>query len=80
MEKKVGISLLVLIISGCVLLSAALIVGGYFLLRAQKNYTPPTATAALTVVPTPSTAAQMDEIQQQVMEIRGLTAYTRTKT
>lgn len=80
MKNKVGISLLVLIVSGCLIISAALIVGGYFLLRAQRNYTPPTQTPAPTQSGTSSAAGtlspeiqqQMDEIQQQVEAIRGL--------
>lgn len=47
-KKNFGISLLVLIIAGCLLLSAGLVTGGYFLLRAQRNYTPPEVTVAPT--------------------------------
>lgn len=88
MNKKVGVTVLVLIISSCVLLSAGLIVGGYFLLKAQKNYTAPTAPAAPAVATVASpqqtqdsnstgelpadVLRQMDEIQQQLMAIRGL--------
>lgn len=68
MKNKVGISLLVLVISGCVLLSAAFVVGGFFLLRAQKNYTPPTTVASTT----PDIDTQMNEIQLQVEKLRGL--------
>jgi len=83
MNKKVGVTVLVLIISSCVLLSAGLIVGGYFLLKAQKNYTAPTAPAAPAVATVASpqqtqdsnstgelpadVLRQMDEIQQQLM-------------
>ncbi len=74
MGKKVGISLLVLIITGCLLVSAGLIAGGYFLLKAQKNYTPPTAVVAPTAVQTSTSSieSQMDVIQQQVSDLRGL--------
>lgn len=48
MKKKFSLSLLVLIITGCILLSAGLVVGAYFLLKAQRNYTPPTATVGPT--------------------------------
>lgn len=67
MKNKIGISIVVLIVAGCLIISAALIVGGYFLLRAQKNYTPPTE------VGTPQEVSQqMDQIQQDVEAIRGL--------
>jgi hypothetical protein len=68
MGKKISLSLLAIIISSCVLISAGLIVGAFFLLKSQKNYTPPTAE------PTepPTIDAQMDKIQQQVTGIRGL--------
>ena len=88
MGKKTGLSILVLVISACALLSIGLIVGGVFLLKAQKNYTPPTP---VTVVATPQIdpqidplitavpneipadiSRQMDEIEQQVSPIRGL--------
>lgn len=78
MGKKVGISLLVLIITGCVLISAGLIAGGYFLLKAQKNYTAPTAVVSPTQAQSTSQSVdnQMDEIQLQVMDLRGLTLKT----
>lgn len=95
MNKKAGVTVLVLIISSCVLLSAGLIIGGYFLLKAQKNYTAPAAVSTPAVVtvtspqPTQATtpavelpadvASQMDEIQQQVMAIRGLSMKTDLK-
>ncbi len=68
MGKKISLSLVAIIISGCVLISAGLIVGAFFLLKSQKNYTPPTVEAT----EPPSVDAQMDKIQQQVTAIRGL--------
>lgn len=92
MNNKVGVTILVLVISSCVLLSAGLIVGGYFLLKAQKNYTAPTAQVVTTDTSTqqpqePVTTGelpadivrQMDEIQRQVMAIRGLSMNTELK-
>lgn len=70
MKNKAGITALVLIVTACVLVSIALIVGGYFLLRAQKNYTEPTLTSVSTL--SPEISSQMNEIQQQVMQLRGL--------
>ncbi len=72
-KKNFGITLLVLIVTGCLLLSAGLVVGGYFLIKSQRNYTPPVPTAGPTVAPTSnSIAAQMDVIQEQVTSFRGL--------
>lgn len=68
MGKKISLSLVAIIISGCILISAGLIVGGFFLLKSQKNYTPPTVEAT----EPPTVDAQMDKIQQQVTAIRGL--------
>ena len=94
MKNKVGITILVLVISACLLLSAGLIVGGYFLLKAQKNYTAPSAPTAVVATVTspqqtqepaaqgelsPEVLGQMDEIQQQVMAIRGLDMSTELK-
>ena len=80
MGKKLGISLLVLIVAGCVLISAGLIVGGYFLLRAQKNYVAPTQSVTLpfesTAAPAQSVEVQMDKIQEQLSGIRGLSLKT----
>lgn len=68
MTKKITFSLLAIIVSGCLILSAGLIAGAWFLLRAQKNYEAPPAepTEVLTI------DEQMDRIQGQVSEIRGL--------
>jgi hypothetical protein len=90
MSKKTSITLIILLVTACVLTSIALIVGGVFLLRAQKDYTQPTPIVETnpTSIPTPVTETtapqpeneeplsaeilnQMDEIQQQVMQIRG---------
>jgi len=91
MSKKTSITLIILLVTACVLTSIALIVGGVFLLRAQKDYTQPTPIVEQTnptSIPTPVTETtapqpeneeplsaeilnQMDEIQQQVMQIRG---------
>ncbi len=68
MGKKISLSLVVIIVSGCVLISAGLIVGSFFLLQSQKNYTPPIVEAT----EPPSVDAQMDLIQQEVSGIRGL--------
>ena len=91
MSKKAGITLVVLLVSACVLMSIALVLGGYFLLRAEKNYSAPTPVVEVispTATPAPTSegiatpagsgslspeiSAQMDEIQRQVVEIRGL--------
>jgi hypothetical protein len=89
MSKKTIITLIVLVVTACVLMSIALIVGGVFLLRAQKNYTQPTPTVEqINPTATPQTGSvtaqpenqetlpaeirsQMDEIQLQVLQIRG---------
>lgn len=68
MGKKISLSLVAIIVSGCVLISAGLIVGAFFLLKSQKSYTPPTVEAT----EPPTIDAQMDKIQQQVTAIRGL--------
>ncbi len=68
MGKKISLSLVAIIISGCVLISAGLTVGAFFLLKSQKSYTPPTVEAT----EPPSVDAQMDTIQEQVSGIRGL--------
>jgi len=68
MGKKISLSLVAIIISGCILISVGLIVGAFFLLKSQKNYTPPTVEAT----EPPTVDAQMDKIQQQVTAIRGL--------
>ncbi len=75
MGKKISLSLVAIIISGCVLISAGLIVGAFFLLKAQKSYTPPTVEAT----EPPSVDAQMDKIQEQVSDIRGLEMNTELK-
>ncbi|HCS38336.1 MAG TPA: hypothetical protein DIW44_01975 [Anaerolineaceae bacterium] len=68
MGKKISLSLVAIIISSCLLISAGLIVGAFFLLKSQKNYTPPLVEAT----EPPSVDVQMDTIQQQVSDIRGL--------
>jgi hypothetical protein len=89
MSKKTIITIVILVVTACVLVSIALILGGVFLLRAQKNYTQPTP-VVMQISPTstpdaenpttppqsqetlsPEVSSQMDEIQQQVLEIRG---------
>ncbi|MBA4375622.1 MAG: hypothetical protein C0401_05550 [Anaerolinea sp.] len=72
MKKKVALSLLALIVAGCVLLSIGLMVGVYFLFQAQKNYVPP----AVVVTESPEIETQMDQIQQEVTAIRGLSLKT----
>ena len=89
MSKKTIITIIVLLVSACVLISIALVVGGIYLLRAQKNYTEPTPVVQNinpTTTPLEGMAttqpesteslpaeirSQMDEIQQQVLTIRG---------
>lgn len=76
-KNRAGLTILVLVITGCLLLSAGLIVGGYFVLKSTKNYEEPTATAGPTatlptIVEPPSIAGQMDLIQEQVLSYRGL--------
>jgi hypothetical protein len=75
MTKKISFSLLAILISGCILLSAGLIAITVILVHAQKAYVAPTVipTATLTV------DAQMDQIQQQVSAIRGLQLKTSLK-
>ncbi|MDP3449724.1 MAG: hypothetical protein Q8R87_04015, partial [Anaerolineaceae bacterium] len=68
MGKKISLSLVVIIVSGCILISAGLTVGAFFLLKSQKNYTPPPVEAT----EPPSVDEQMDLIQQEVSDIRGL--------
>jgi len=68
MTKKITFSLLAILISGCVIISAGLIAGGWFLLKSQKNYVPPTAVPAEML----SVEEQMNLIQVQVSDIRGL--------
>ena len=67
MTKKITLSLLAIVVSSCVLISAGLIVGAFFLLKAQKNYTPPVETAEPLTID-----EQMDQIQEQVSDLRGL--------
>jgi hypothetical protein len=60
MKKKLTLSLLALVIAGCVLISIGLVAGVYFLLKSQKNYTPPVTTPLFqptlaTVVPAQGT-------------------------
>ncbi len=74
MGKRAGLVILVLVISGCVILSIGLIIGAVFLLKSEKNYVPPTAEArvATTVPVEEDVFKEMDEIQEQVLGIRGL--------
>ena len=69
MKNKFGLSLLVLIVSGCLIISVGLIVGAFFLFKSQKEYTPP----VVEVTEVPSVDEQMDKIQGQVSDTRGLT-------
>ncbi len=89
MSKKTIITIIVLVVSACVLMSIALVAGGVLLLRAEKDYTQPTPISIeigptatpgadnVTAEPTgeetlsPEIRSQMDEIQQQVLQIRG---------
>jgi hypothetical protein len=66
MKKKISLSILVIVLSACVLVSAVLIIGAVTL--THKN------TAAATATPTvdASIDGQMDQIQQQVLSYRGL--------
>jgi len=68
MTKKITFSLLAIIISGCLIISAGVIAGAWFLLKSEKNYTPPTQDPVELL----SEDEQMDLIQEQVSEIRGL--------
>jgi hypothetical protein len=86
MSKKTITTIIVLVVSAAVLISIALVVGGVYLLRAQKNYTQPTP-AVQTIAPTatalPGTSATQPassetlpvEIRSQMDEIQqqGLT-------
>lgn len=68
MTKKITFSLLAILVSSCLLLTIGVIAGAIFLVRSQKNYIAPT------IEPTeePEVGAQMDRIQTEVSEIRGL--------
>lgn len=55
MSKKTIITIIVIVVTACVLISIALVVGGVFLLRAQKNYTQPTPVVQIT---SPTATAQ----------------------
>ena len=73
MTKKISLSILAIILSACVLLSAVLIVGVVVLTRpkisqAQAAAITPTATSAVSA----SIDSQMDEIQAEVSSYRGL--------
>lgn len=81
MSKKAGITIVVLIVSACVLMSIALIVGGILLLRGQKNYTEPTQVVtqpaptaipeSTTVEPQPTGSETLPaEIRSQMDEIQ----------
>ncbi|MCX6055291.1 MAG: hypothetical protein NTZ74_10335 [Chloroflexi bacterium] len=72
MTKKISLSLIVLIVFGCVLLSAGLIIGVYFLFQSQKDYVPQTVKAT-EILPL---GIQMDQVQQEVSSIRGLSPQT----
>lgn len=47
-KNRAGLTILVLVITGCLLLSAALVVGGYFVLKSTRNYRAPTSTVGPT--------------------------------
>ncbi len=68
MQRKISFSLLAILISGCLIISAGLIFMAAWLLKSQKAYSAPT------VLPTPTLTIdkQMDQIQEQVSAIRGL--------
>lgn len=68
MTKKISLSLLAILISSCVLISAGLIAAAWFLIQSQKNYVPP----SVELTETPTVDQQMDQIQDEVAEIRGL--------
>lgn len=98
MTKKISLTALVLILSGCLILSIGLIVGAFLLLKPAVSKTVIDTVPAATIAPTytsthnetqtavtstpqvngttgkipAAVAAQMDEIQQQVSEFRGL--------
>jgi hypothetical protein len=59
MEKKHGITLIVLVLTACLLLSAALIGGSIWIFKATKNYIAPTQAAAST----PPTVATLSPSQ-----------------
>ena len=68
MQRKISFSLLAILVSGCLILSAGLIFMAGWLLKSQKAYKAPS------VPPTPTLPVneQMDQIQEQVSTIRGL--------
>jgi hypothetical protein len=47
-KNRAGLTILVLVITGCLLLSAGLVVGGYFVLKSTRSYKAPTATVGPT--------------------------------
>jgi hypothetical protein len=75
MAKKISLSILAIIFSACVLVSAVLIVGVVTITRSQST---PVEAVGSTPAPALATAtpnsidSQMDQIQQQVLSYRGL--------
>lgn len=64
MSKKTIITIVILVVSACALLSIALILGGAYLLRAQKNYTQPTpVTVQVSPTATPGSETPTDQPQ-----------------
>lgn len=47
-KNRAGLTILVLVITGCLLLSAGLVTAGYFILKSTKEYKPPVATTGPT--------------------------------
>lgn len=68
MQRKISFSLLAILISGCLIISAGLIFLVAWLFKSQKAYTAP----AVALSPTLTVDQQMDQIQEQVSDIRGL--------
>ncbi len=67
MTKKISLSLVAVIVSSCLLISVGLIVAAIFLFKSEKAYKP----TSVAVTPL-SIDEQMDLIQQQVSDFRGL--------
>jgi hypothetical protein len=85
MTRRILLSIVVLVIVVCVGLSLILIPGAFILARTSLSFSPeaaqPTPTRTLVVMPTSTPGSnlptdverQMDQIQAEVMQIRGLT-------
>jgi hypothetical protein len=72
MSKKILLTILAIVLSACVLISALLIGGVFTLTHGKIGTVAATATPTVTNAVPQSIDSQMDEIQQQVLSYRGL--------